>query len=59
MRLGVGAQPVELRLARQCCQLDLLLGANDVHDGVDQRQVRKRLREVAEVSTRAASISSA
>ena len=30
----------------------MALGADDVHDGVDQRQVRKRLREVPEVPAR-------
>src|SRR3954447_21866649 len=31
---------------------ELLVGADDVHDGVDQREVGERLREVAEVAAR-------
>src|SRR3954469_24181144 len=31
---------------------ELLVGANDVHHGVDERQMREGLREVAEVAAR-------
>src|SRR3954467_706780 len=31
---------------------ELLVGADDVHDGVDERQVGERLREVAQVAAR-------
>src|SRR3954453_17924527 len=31
---------------------ELLVGADDVHDGVDEREVGERLREVAEVAAR-------
>ncbi len=35
-----------------CGRRGLLVGADHVHDGVDQRQVRERLREVAQVPAR-------
>src|SRR3954471_3553215 len=46
-----GDQPGVVALGRQRRLLggELLVGADDVHDGVDQRQVGERLREVAEV----------
>src|SRR5688500_10455329 len=42
----------ELRVALEVgvARLDLLLGADHVHDGVDQREVREGLGEVAEVA---------
>src|SRR5664280_976986 len=47
---GTATEPVELRFALACVQLELLLGVDDVHDGVDQCQVRERLREVTELA---------
>src|SRR3954464_12092504 len=47
-------QPGVVALGRQRRLLgrELLVGADDVHDRVDERQVRERLREVAEVPAR-------
>ena len=42
-------QQVRLRRERLHARRDLLVGADHVHDRVDQRQVRERLREVAQV----------
>src|SRR5215217_2027564 len=43
------------RIARERRELgrERLLGVDHVHHGVDQRQVRERLREVAQVAARA------
>src|ERR1017187_7338047 len=49
-RSGTATEPVELAFAFKCMQLELLLGVDDVHDGVDQRKVRECLREVTEVA---------
>ena len=46
------AESLELPFALQCVQLELLLSVDDVHDGVDQREVRERLRIVTEVAAR-------
>src|SRR5690242_21893297 len=44
------ANALELAVERELARLQALVGADDVHDGVDQRQVREGLREVAEVA---------
>ena len=53
-------QRVHVRRQRLQARGELLVGPDHVHDGVDQRQVRERLREVAQVAARLrGSISSA
>jgi small subunit ribosomal protein S20 len=46
-RLGGGRRGLSRQRLDSGCEL--LVGADHVHDGVDQRQVRERLREVAQV----------
>src|SRR5947209_1127053 len=45
-----GAQARQLAGARELTHVELEVGADDVHHGVDQREVGESLREVAEVA---------